>query len=88
MFILIILLIVFLFIIIYKTSIINELEIRNNRLRKLQIAEILDLLYQIQDTQNFEDSASRDTQIRRIVTENIEKYEEQKRTIYKSQINR
>ncbi len=66
----------------YKNHCIDDLEIRISRMRKLQLSEILDLLFKLQEIQN--DSygkASKDTLMRNAINENIEKYSEQKRRL-------
>lgn len=66
----------------YKNYCIEDLEIRVSRMRKLQSSEILDLLFKLQEIQNDSyEKASKDTLMRNMINENIEKYSEQKRRL-------
>lgn len=66
----------------YKNHCIDDLEIRISRMRKLQLSEILDLLFKLQEIQNDSyEKASKDTLMRNAINENIEKYSEQKRRL-------
>ena len=64
----------------YKNHCINDLETRISRMRKLQVSEVLDLLYMLRDIQNdYSEKATKDTMMRNAINDNIEKYSEQKR---------
>ena len=66
----------------YKNHCIDDLEIRISRMRKLQSSEILDLLFKLQEIQNDSyEKASKDTLMRNMINENIEKYTEEKRRL-------
>ena len=66
----------------YKNHCIDDLEIRISRIRKLQSSEILDLLFKLQKIQNDSyEKASKDTLMRNMINENIEKYTEEKRRL-------
>ncbi len=66
----------------YKNHCIDDLEIRISRMRKLQSSEILDLLFKLQEIQNDSyEKASKDTLMRNMINENIEKYSAQKRRL-------
>ncbi len=66
----------------YKNYCIEDLEIRVSRMRKLQSSEILDLLFKLQEIQNDSyEKASKDTLMRNMINENIEKYTEEKRRL-------
>lgn len=66
----------------YKNHCIDDLEIRISRMRKLQLSEILDLLFKLQEIQNDSyEKASKDTLMRNMINENIEKYTEEKRRL-------
>lgn len=66
----------------YKNYCIENLEIRVSRMRKLQSSEILDLLFKLQEIQNDSyEKASKDTLMRNMINENIEKYTEEKRRL-------
>lgn len=65
-----------------KNHCIDDLEIRISRMRKLQLSEILDLLFKLQEIQNDSyEKASKDTLMRNMINENIEKYTEEKRRL-------
>ena len=64
----------------YKNHCINDLETRISKMRKLQVSEVLDLLYILRDIQNdYSEKATKDTMMRNAINDNIEKYSEQKR---------
>lgn len=66
----------------YKNHCIDDLEIRISKMRKLQSSEILDLLFKLQEIQNDSyEKASKDTLMRNMINENIEKYTEEKRRL-------
>ena len=66
----------------YKNYCIEDLEIRVSRMRKLQSSDILDLLFKLQEIQNDSyEKASKDTLMRNMINENIEKYTEEKRRL-------
>lgn len=63
--------------IIYKNNVIDDLEISKSRLAKRQACEILDLLGKIRRILvDYTEHATRDTQLRRFIDENEERYEE------------
>ena len=66
----------------YKNHCIDDLETRVSRMRKLQSSEILDLLFKLQEIHNDSyEKASKDTLMRNMINENIEKYTEEKRRL-------
>ena len=66
----------------YKNHCIDDLETRVSRMRKLQSSEILDLLFKLQEIQNDSyEKAFKDTLMRNMINENIEKYTEEKRRL-------
>lgn len=66
----------------YKNYYIDDLETRVSRMRKLQSSEILNLLFKLQEIQNDSyEKASKDTLMRNMINENIEKYTEEKRRL-------
>lgn len=66
----------------YKNHCIDDLKIRISRMRKLQSSEILDLLFKLQEIQNDSyEKASKNTLMRNMINENIEKYTEEKRRL-------
>lgn len=59
----------------YKKHCIDDLEISKSRLAKKQVAEILDLLHILRRILvNYTQHSTRDTQLRRFIDENEEKY--------------
>ncbi len=59
----------------YKNHCIEDLEISKSRLTKKQAAEILDLLHILRRIlANYTQHSTRDTQLRRFIDENEEKY--------------
>lgn len=62
---------------IYKNNVIDDLEISKSRLMKRQACEMLDLLGKVRKILvDYTEHATRDTQLRRFIDENEERYKE------------